>query len=93
MKFQLGRCVATPAALDLLAQNYVLPDDLLDRHAAGDWGDLSEEDKAANEIAIEDGSRIFSAYQIGIEKVYIETDAQNEEGGREHTTIMLTGEY
>jgi hypothetical protein len=43
MKFILGRCVSTPAAEQLMAENYVLPADQLDRHAAGDWGDLSDD--------------------------------------------------
>jgi len=36
--------------------------DLLLRHASGDWGDLDEEDRAENDLALREGHRLFSAY-------------------------------
>ena len=49
---------------------------LIDRHATGDWGDLGEEDKQENQLSLEQGFRIFSAYtaSIGI-RLYIITEA------------------
>ena len=32
------------------------------RHSNLDWGDVSEEDKKANEAALKDGGRVFSFY-------------------------------
>ncbi len=42
----------------------VAPITLFHRHQAGDWGDLCEEDWAANESALEKGGRLFSAYDL-----------------------------
>ena len=94
IKFDPGQCVATPAAMEVLSVQYALPEDLLNRHVNGDFGDLSEEDRQRNNMAIRDGSRIFSAYVLnGEEKVWIVTEAVNDIGIREYTTIMLPEEY
>ena len=34
---------------------------LISRHTSGDWGELGEEDKRQNDLALERGFRIFSA--------------------------------
>lgn len=64
MKFQPGHIVATPAALDALtaAGDDVL--DYLERHLAGDWGDLSAEDNQENELSLQHGWRILSSYTL-----------------------------
>lgn len=38
-RFSLGRIVATPAALDALAEAGQQPLEFIQRHARGDWGD------------------------------------------------------
>lgn len=92
--FQLGSVVSTPSALQKLAEHYILPEDLLERHSNGDWGDLDAEDRDRNNEALLNGSRLFSSYLIadGI-KVWIVIEAQNDEGFRSHTTIELPGDY
>jgi hypothetical protein len=59
-KFELGRIVATPNALERLTQDDILSG--IERHRAGDWGDLSEEDRKENELSLEQGFRLLSAY-------------------------------
>jgi len=87
--FDLGRCVATVAAMELLGVHYIVPADLLDRHASGDWGDLSDEDRLSNNEALGEEDRILSAYQIAENaKVWIITEPD-----RSFTTIMLPDEY
>ena len=87
--FELGRTVATPGALDALKQADETPTALLDRHITGDWGDLEEDDKAANETALMDGSRVFSGYDLKTgEKIWVIT-----EWDRSSTTLLLPGEY
>jgi hypothetical protein len=56
--FELGHCIATDgvAALGVDLKPY------LDRHAAGDWGQLGAVDKRANDRAVKEGTRILSAY-------------------------------
>ncbi len=95
VSFDLGRVVATPGALTALEENSVSPDDLLDRHIGGDWGDLCDEDKMANVMAIQNGSRILSAYTLpDATKIWIITDAViDDKGGRYATTLLLPSEY
>jgi hypothetical protein len=92
--FSLGHLFATPASLALLARHGIEPMELHRQHQHGDWGDLSLEDKAANDQALLDGSRILSAYVVGGERLYLLTEPVNEETGRRRSTcLMLVGEY
>jgi hypothetical protein len=84
----LGKVVATPGALNLLLKTGVDPFDYLARHATGDWGDLCTFDRRQNEIALREGSRIFSSYETPAGKVWIITEAD-----RSVTTILLPEEY
>ena len=87
--FNLGRVVATPNALELLGQHGVSPLTLLNRHAAGDWGDVPTDDAKANQEALKLGFRLFSAYRIaGNEKIWIITEAD-----RSVTTLLLPSDY
>jgi hypothetical protein len=88
-KFQVGRLVATPGAIVALEFNGFEPYDLLQRHVKGDWGDLDEHDKAANEAALQTGGRILSAYNLaGGERIWIITEAD-----RSVSTFLLPEEY
>jgi len=93
--FQLGQIVATPAALALLEKHGMQPATLLHRHVHGDWGDMDKHDRAANDAALKDGSRIFSAYVINKDKFWVITEAANDDGGlsRASTCILLPVEY
>jgi hypothetical protein len=84
----LGKVVATPGALKLLSE---MGEDLfgyITRHATGDWGDLCAFDRRQNEIALRDGYRIFSSYEVPTGRVWIITEAD-----RSLTTILLPEEY
>lgn len=85
-KFPLGRLTATPAALEAASANGVNLGALLARHIAGDWGDVSPDDHAANERALAHGSRLLSAYEVlpsgGV--IWIITEAD-----RYVTTVLL----
>lgn len=89
--FPLGRTVITPQALDALTQRdlaAIIPT-MLARHALGDWGDLSDEDRRANDVAVKVGARLLSAYAIRDDfKVWVIT-----EWDRSMTTILLPEEY
>ncbi|MBK8989631.1 MAG: hypothetical protein IPM39_26830 [Chloroflexi bacterium] len=58
--FPLGQVVMTPgvAALGIDPTPYIA------RHAAGDWGELEPFDRRQNDIALKEGLRIFSAYNV-----------------------------
>ena len=91
--FELGQVVGTPASINFLATHGVSPATLLDRHATGDWGDTDDDDSISNDQSLEDGSRILSVYNVGDEQVWIITDASNDQGKRDVTTILLPSEY
>ena len=63
--FPLGRLMMTSGVNNLVAENtefakFTLTS--LQRHARGDWGDLSEEDKKENEYSLNRHLRLLSAY-------------------------------
>jgi hypothetical protein len=89
MRFSLGRVVATPGALRALEQPEQLPAEFLDRHVHGDWGEVPEADKQENEVSVEHGLRILSAYTTSAgDQIWILTEAD-----RSATTILLPSEY
>ena len=61
---------------------------IVTRHLSGDWGDLEDEDVRANELALLDGARIFSAYQLGNQRWWVITEAD-----RSATTVLSPEEY
>jgi hypothetical protein len=84
---RLGRLVSTPNALNSLADDDIIA--AIQRHQAGDWGHLCEEDRRANYRALSDGSRILSAYVAANgTKFWIIT-----EGDRSVTTVLLPDDY
>ena len=93
-KFSLGQTVATPGALEALGASGQSASEFLVRHARGDWGDVSDDDKALNDEALADGSRLLSAYHTSDgTKLWIITEAVDDEGRRSATTVLLPEEY
>ena len=100
-RFPLGKVVATPGALALLAQHGVEPVALLSRHVSGDWGQLSRDDACANDDAVKHGDRVLSAYELPTapagepreaddsrDRVWVITEAD-----RSSTCLLLPSEY
>lgn len=93
-KFSLGRVLSTPGALAAIEAAGQSPSDFLDRHLVGDWGTVGEEDWGLNNEALTNGSRILSAYRtLRGKAIWIITEAENEQGRREATTLLLPEEY
>lgn len=93
-KFPLGQLAATPGALKALEESGQTPDFFLARHAAGDWGEVDKEDWASNDQALVDGSRLLSAYRtLKGKKLWIITEAADDEGKRAVTTTLTPDEY
>ena len=66
----------------------------IDRHLAGDWGDLDGHDRRRNAEALQDGARLFSAYRsLAGTKFWVITEAEIDKGYRESTCVMLPDEY
>jgi hypothetical protein len=66
---------------------------LFQRHPFGDWGDLDEDDMQRTEQALVSGARILSAYTLSDgTTIWIITEAEDDEGERSHTTVLLPSE-
>jgi hypothetical protein len=91
MRHNLGRVVATAAVAAAVPHHQITA--LIDRHAAGDWGEISEEDRAANDGAARTGyGRLFSSYSTSEHgKLWVITDDIRGEGEGPITTVMSRG--
>ena len=93
-KFQVGRLLATPAALEELDKAGQSVHEFLAKHIQGDWGCVCAEDAAANDTSIQDGSRILSAYVLKTNvKLWLISEASDDRGQRSCTTALLPSEY
>jgi hypothetical protein len=63
-KFVVGEVVITPAASTALASNGQTLADLLGRHQAGNWGDVSPQARELNERALTECFNLESAYLL-----------------------------
>lgn len=89
--FKLGRqVVSQKISIELLENKLFAIEifDALERFCNKDWGEMDEEDKASNEQALIEGSRIMGAYQTCKGKIWIITEAD-----RTATTILFPSEY
>ncbi len=93
-KFSLGQTVATPGALEAIAESGQTPAFFLDQHIMGNWGEVCDEDKRLNEQSLVDGSRLLSAYRtLKGTRIWIITEAVGDDGQRAATTLLLPEEY
>lgn len=92
ISFKMGRLVMTRGVNDQVADNKAFAKfvtESLPRHAKGDWGDLTDEDKTENELSLKAGYRLLSAYEVeDLPKIWIITEAD-----RSVTTILFPDEY
>jgi hypothetical protein len=86
-RFPLGRVVVTRNAREVLTDYDI--NSALRRHQSGDWGDVSKDDRAANDNAVKHGERILSSYLGSAdEEFWIIT-----EWDRSVTTVLLPEDY
>ncbi|MBY0277910.1 hypothetical protein K2Z84_21460 [Candidatus Binatia bacterium] len=103
VKFDLGRTVMTKGAIAIalrMAGCESAPRDrqpilagialrpFLARHQSGDWGDLGEGNKLANDADVNTGGRLLSKYETSAGALYIIT-----EHDRSVTTVLRPDEY
>ena len=86
MRFPLGQVLCTPRIRDELGWIPML--EFIARHMEGDWGDVSIADHSANNIALETGERLLSAYDTVAGRVWVITEAD-----RSATTVLFPDEY
>ena len=89
-RFSPGQIVMTIGVDELVQHGRLNPTPYLGRHLHGDWGDLSDDDRRLNDIALKSGEdRLFSSYQVTPDlKLWIIT-----EWDRSVTTLLLPSEY
>lgn len=90
IRFPLGRLGITPQAQEFVLENNVPLGEYLSRHVRCDWGDVDDEDWAANDRALTEGTRLFSAYEIPdcTPRIWIITEAD-----RSSTTVLMPSDY
>ena len=90
--FDAGRMVMTPGIAEALeSEGKPFADFVFQsvaRHLLGDWGDVSEGDKVANDADLIRGGRLFSGYSNPAGRIWIITEAD-----RSATTILFPNEY
>lgn len=95
--FRTGQMSVTRGVLELCRQDArfaAFVSQSFRRHLSGDWGDLDDEDKRANDRALQAGERLFSAFnddrfpKHGVANIWIITEAD-----RSATTILFPDEY
>ena len=83
----MGRIVTTNTARAQLTQSDIMTG--IQRHQAGDWGDVAEPDRQANEHSLKEGHRLLSVYRAsnGVQ-FWIITEAD-----RSSSTVLLPEDY
>lgn len=85
--FSLGRVVSTRGALAALSREDIKA--ALQRHAAGDWGEVPDADRKENDLSIRKGYRVFSIFRGQNDcRFWVITEAD-----RSSTTVLLPEEY
>lgn len=85
-RFSLGLVVVTPEALAALKAAGKTPEEYLQRHWIGDWGDLDEAQQQANEQALLAGHQLLSVYQVTTAvRLWLLTEAD-----RSVTTLLIS---
>ena len=86
-KFSLGGITATRQTFKYISQQEMLS--ALQRHGSGDWGDCCPADRAANDVALREGFRLFSVYHSHEgRKFWVVTEAE-----RWLTTVILAEDF
>ncbi len=85
--FRLGELYITAQAQEVILNRDV--NEALDRHAHGDWGELPDADREANELALKQGGRLLSSYHDRYgQRFWIITEADYNA-----TTVLLPDDY
>ena len=88
-RFPLGELVITHDAALALHNAGQTAEPYLLRHLQGDWGVQDDADRVANDLALQNGERLLSCYDLPTgEPIWILTEAD-----RSATTITTPGEY
>lgn len=85
--FPAGRLCASPGAMTSVPEREQLI--AFTRHLNCDWGDVSDNDKRSNDLALRHGERLVSSYRTAEgDRFFIITEAD-----RSMTMLLLADEY
>ena len=91
--FDLGRILVSADAAEAIEGADESAYVLLTRHQNRDWGIIGPEDNRQNDVAVKDGSPLFSMYRLNDgTAIYVISDAESGTGARGRTFLMLPGE-
>jgi hypothetical protein len=86
-QFECGHIIMSPLVYQLAQAGQLHVLSYLDRHRAGDWGEVNDQERQANDRALSDCGAVFSIYSITpILKLVIWTEKDRKE-----TTLLLGG--
>ncbi len=91
LKFDLGKIYMTSGIDNEIKKDNKYIKELINcisKYLTGNWGDLEDYDKKANENALKNNERLLGSYSTSKGKVYLIT-----EWDRSSTTIMFANEY
>ena len=87
--FPFRHVVATPGALAAIEKSGQQPGEFLARHVSGDWGAVPPEDIKENEVSLQHGFRLLSAYHTSAgDRLWVITEAD-----RSSICILLPEDY
>lgn len=88
---EYGMILATKGVADEMKENPAFAQEIIaafNRYQKNDWGDLCQEDKELNDLAVRTDERILAAYETSKGKIWI-----IPEWDRSATTILFPSEY
>ncbi len=92
--FELGQLYVTRGIQALMDEQGLDVSPYIARHQTGDWGEVCAEDAAENQLSLETGFRILSAYSFTSDidgqtyKLWVLTESD-----RSVTTVLQPSEY
>jgi hypothetical protein len=80
--FNLGQLVATPGVLAALETSGDSIFSFVQRHVAGDWGEVDKHDRREDELSLEQTLRLLSVYRVKDgTKIYVITEGDRSSTG------------
>ncbi len=93
---QYGQILATRGVADDMEEDPRFRAELAQafaKYQGGDWGVVCREDWQQNDESLISGDRILAAYETSHGRIWIITEAEDDNGRRSATTFLYPSEY